>query len=111
MQELIKEDRKAKIMLSRAEEIADETPTLLIAARENEIKAKERYRVGLTNVIEVAEAERILARAQAQDIEAQLKVWQALLAISYAHGDIQPFLKLVAAAENDNAAPKNEVTN
>lgn len=104
MQELIKEDKKAKIMLSRAEEIADETPTLLTAARENEIKAKERYRVGLTNVIEVAEAERILARAQAEDIEAQLKVWQALLAISYAHGDIDPFLKLVAAAEKNNEA-------
>jgi outer membrane protein TolC len=78
MQELIREDKKAKIMLSRAEEIADETPVLLVAARENEIKAKERYRVGLTNVIEVAEAERILARAQAQrHVEAQLKVWQS----------------------------------
>ena len=101
MQELIREDKKAKILLSRAEEIADETPVLLVAAKENEIKARERYRVGLTNVMEVAEAERILAKAQAENVEAQIKVWQSVLAIAYAHGDIQPFLKLVAAAETN----------
>ena len=49
--------------------------------------------------MEVAEAERILAKAQAENVEAQIKVWQSVLAIAYAHGDIQPFLKLVAAAE------------
>jgi hypothetical protein len=51
--------------------------------------------------MEVAEAERILAKAQAENVEAQIKVWQSVLAIAYAHGDIQPFLKLVAAAETN----------
>lgn len=100
MQELIKDDEKAKILLRRAQEVADETPVLINAAKENEMMARERYKVGLTNVVEVAEAERILAKAQVEDAVAQLKVWQALLATAYAHGDLKPFLALVAAAES-----------
>ncbi len=101
MQELIKQDEKAKILLRRAREVADETPVLVKAAKENEIMARERYRVGLTNVIEVAQAERILARAQVADAVAQLKIWQAMLATAYAHGDLKPFLNLVASAESN----------
>lgn len=99
MQELIREDARAQILLSRAQETASETPVLVTAARENEIKAKERYRVGLTNVIEVAEAEQILARAESENAVAQINVWQAQLATAYAHGDLTPFLKLAALAE------------
>ncbi|MBX9696215.1 MAG: TolC family protein, partial [Cyanobacteria bacterium] len=99
LQELIKEDGKARVMLQRSEEIADETPRLVTAARETELKAKERYRVGLTNVVEVADSERTLARAEVQNIEAQLNVWLALLSTAYAHGDLKPFLKLVSSVE------------
>lgn len=99
MQELIREDAKARILLNRTQDVAAETNTLVVAARENEIKAKERYRVGLTNVVEVAEAEQILARAEMEDAVAQINVWQAQLACAYAHGDLRPFMKLVALAE------------
>ncbi len=99
MQALIKEDAKAKVLLARAEEMADETPTLVRAAKDNQVKAKERYRVGLTNVIEVADAERTLAKAEVENADAQLRVWQALLAIAYAHGDLKPFLNLVSLVE------------
>lgn len=100
MQELIKQDGRAKVILNRAQETADETPVLVTAAVENETKARERYRVGLTNVIEVADAERILAKAQAEDAVSQARVWQAMLAVAYAHGDISPFLKLVSQAQS-----------
>lgn len=102
MQQLIKEDAKAQIILTRSQEIAGETPVLVTAARENEIKAKERYRVGLTNVMEVAEAEQILARAETEDSVAQINVWLAQLTTAYAHGNLNPFLKLVALAEGAN---------
>jgi hypothetical protein len=58
--------------------------------------------VGLTNVIEVAEAEQILARAESENAVAQINVWQAQLATAYAHGDLTPFLKLAALAEASN---------
>lgn len=102
MQELIKQDGKARIVVNRAQEVADETSVLVKAALENEMKAKERYRVGLTNVMEVADAERILAKAQVEDAVSQTRVWQAMLQVAYTHGDITPFLKIVAAAKNTN---------
>ncbi|HMW91321.1 MAG TPA: TolC family protein [Candidatus Obscuribacter sp.] len=106
MQELIKQDGKARVYLARAQEVAAETPVLVEAARENEIKARERYRVGLTNVVEVAEAERILARAQVEDAVSQVKVWQAILSTAYAHGDLQPFLRLVSLSEQTGPGGK-----
>jgi len=105
MQELIRQDAKAKIMLDRAKEVARETPVLVEAARENEIKARERYRVGLTNVVEVAEAERIRAKAEVEDAISKARVWQAMLATAYAHGDIKPFLKLVELSQRQGGNP------
>jgi outer membrane protein len=44
-------------------------------------------------VTEVAEAQRLLAQAEADDAVARLGVWRALLAASQAAGDLMPFLE------------------
>jgi hypothetical protein len=44
-------------------------------------------------VTEVAEAQRLLAQAEADDAVARLGVWRAFLAITQAAGDLAPFLE------------------
>ena len=90
---------RSRILLDNARQIADETPVLIKAAKDNEKKALERYRVGLSTIVEVAEAERILARAEVEDAVAQVRVWRSILAVSYAQGNLHPFMSLVASAE------------
>lgn len=102
VQQITKKDARAQVLLDNARRVADETPALVTAARENELKATERYRVGLTNVLEVAEAQRILQNALVQDAVAQARIWRALLAVAYSHGDIRPFLTLARKAEAVN---------
>ncbi len=99
IQILEQKDARARVLLTEAKRIADETPTLVRAARENQIKTLERYKVGLTNIVSVAEAERLLAKAQVEDAIAQVEVWRAILAMGYVQGSLRPFLTLVAAAE------------
>jgi outer membrane protein len=99
IQVLTQKDARAKILLDNARRIADETPVLIKAAKENEIKALERYRVGLSTIVEVAEAERILARAEVEDAVAEVRVWRSILATAYAQGNLSPFMSLVASAE------------
>ena len=99
IQILEQKDARARVLLTEAKRIADETPTLVAAAQENQIKTLERYKVGLTNIVAVAEAERLLAKAQVEDAIAQVEVWRSILAMGYVQGSLRPFLTLVAAAE------------
>ena len=62
------------------------------AATAGESQARARYQNGLASVVEVAEAERLLAQAEADDAVARLGVWRALLAAAQARGDLTPFL-------------------
>jgi outer membrane protein TolC len=101
IQMLLQKDARARVLLDSARRIADETPKLVEAARENETKALARYKVGLTDIVEVAEAERILARAEVEDALAEVRVWRAILAVAYAQGDLRPFLILAKAAEGN----------
>jgi outer membrane protein len=99
IQILEKEDARARVLLMEALRVANETPTLVQAARENEIKAMERYKLGLSNIVAISEAEEILAKAEVEDALAQLEVWRSILAVGYAQGSLQPFMAVVAAAE------------
>lgn len=99
VQQITKKDARAAVLLDKAHRLADETPALVTAAKDNELKATERYRVGLTNILEVAEAQRILQNALVQNAVAQTRIWRALLSVAYAHGDLRPFLDLVVRAE------------
>jgi len=59
----------------------------------SEQQANARYRSGIGNIVEVAEAERILTQAEIDDALAKLGVWRALLGVAAATGDLQLFLQ------------------
>jgi outer membrane protein TolC len=96
LQDLHGEIEKAQAQLTGARRIAQNTPIELEAAREAEQQAAARYKAGLGNIVEVAEAQRLLTRAEIDDSLARLGVWRALLAVAAAEGDLQPFLDLAA---------------
>lgn len=99
LQILEQKDAKAKVLLYESRRIADETPVMVNAARENQVKTLERYSVGLSDMVAVAQAERMLAQAEVENAVAQVQVWRAILAAAYVQGDLKPFLNLVALAE------------
>jgi outer membrane protein TolC len=82
----------ARDQLKAAQLVAQETPTELRAARQTEIQSRARYEAGLTNLVEVAEAENLLAQAETQDALARLNLWRGLFHVAYAQGDLEPFL-------------------
>ena len=81
--------------MKAAVEIARNTPVERQAATDAESRARARYESGLASVTEVAEAQRLLAQAEADDAVARLGVWRALLAVMQAQGNLQPFLNQV----------------
>jgi outer membrane protein len=96
IQTLKTQDAKARALIDAARRTAENTPIQLKAAQETELRARVRYENGLANVIEVAEAQRLLAQAEADDAVARLAVWRALLIAARVQGDLQPFLEQVA---------------
>jgi len=93
LQDLTGEMEKARATLVGAQRISLNTPIELEAARVSEQQASARYRSALGNIVEVAEAERILTQAEIDDALAKLGVWRALLGVAVATGDLQPFLQ------------------
>ncbi len=89
------QDKRASILLEAARKIAANNEVQLKAARETLNRAKVRYEYGLTNVVEVADAQRLLAQAEIDDAVARLAVWRALLAGAKLQGDLSPFLEMV----------------
>jgi outer membrane protein TolC len=85
----------ARTILEGARRVAQNTPIALEAARQAEKQATARYRAGLATVIEVAEAQRLLAQAEIDDAVARLAVWNAMLILARAAGDLDPFLASV----------------
>jgi outer membrane protein len=92
VQTLQSDDARARTVIDAAYAIAANTPQQLQAARESDAQARARYAAGLTNVLEVAEGQRLLAEAEAESAVAALSVWRALLADAALRGDLQPFL-------------------
>ena len=87
---------KAKATLAGTRRVAQNLPIQLEAARATEQQASARYKAGLTSIVEVAEAERILTQAEIDDALARLSVWRALLAIAAAQGDLNPYVEQVS---------------
>jgi outer membrane protein TolC len=93
LQALTTQEAKARALMKAATDIARNTPVERQAATAGESQARARYQNGLASVTEVAEAQRLLAQAEADDAVARLGVWRALLATAQAHGDLAPFLE------------------
>ncbi len=82
----------AEAALQGARRIAANTPVEVSAARAALDQATARYRSGLGNIDEVAEAQRLLTQAEINDALARLGVWRSLLSMAQVMGDIRPFL-------------------
>ena len=81
-------------MVQAARAVAANTPVQLAAAQQSEAQARARYQAGLASIVEVADAQSLLAQAEVQDQLARIDVWRALLAQAAAHGTLAPFLSL-----------------
>lgn len=95
IQDLTGQIRAARDQLKAAELVAQETPTELAAARQSEMQSQARYQSGLTTIVEVAEAENLLAQAEMDDAIARLNVWRGLFGVAYAQGNLHSFLQVL----------------
>ncbi len=59
-------------------------------------RAKTRYEFGLADITEMADAQRLLARAEIDESVAKIAVWRAMLAAAKLQGDLKPFLQQAA---------------
>src|SRR3989442_941920 len=83
---------EAAAILDGSQKIAADTPVQVSAANAATQQATARYQSGLGNIVEVADAQRLLTQAEIDDALARLGVWRAKLGVAIAAGDIQPFL-------------------
>ena len=95
LQTLTAQQQTAMADLEGARRVAQNTPIELSASVQGEAQATARFRAGLGTIVDVAEAQNLLAQAQMDDSLARLSIWRALAEISAANGDLTPFLSAV----------------
>ena len=78
-------------MVQAARAVAANTPVQVAAAQQSVTQAAARYQAGLASIVEVAEAQNLLAQSEVQDQVARVDIWRALLAQAVASGAIEPF--------------------
>jgi outer membrane protein TolC len=86
------QQQAAAAMVQAARAVAANTPVQLASAQQSEAQATARYQAGLASIVEVADAQSLLAQAEVQDQLARIDVWRALLAQSAAHGTFTSFV-------------------
>jgi outer membrane protein TolC len=91
------QQQAAAALVQAARAVAANTPVQLGAAQQSESQARARYQAGLAGLVEVADAQSLLAQAEYQDRIARVDLWRALLAEGAARGDLASFLALVHA--------------
>jgi outer membrane protein len=89
------QQQMATAMVQAARAVAAHTPVQLSAAQQSESQARARYQAGLASIVEVADAQSLLAQAEMQDQLARIDVWRAMLAQAAAQGTFAPFVSLV----------------
>ena len=89
------QQRMAAAALAAARAIAQNTPIQLGAAQQSEAQARARYAAGLASIVEVAEAQSLLATAEYQNAVARVDVWRAMLAQAVAQGNVASFIELL----------------
>jgi outer membrane protein TolC len=83
---------RASAIVEGAVRVAQQTPAALASATAAAQQALARYQSGLAPVVDVADAQRVLAQAEIDDAVARLEVRRALLLLARASGDLGPFL-------------------
>lgn len=96
VQELRGAVARARIAVEAARKIARKTPIGLQAAQILEEQAQARYRAGLSTVVEVAEAQRLLRQAEVDDSLAKLGVWRSMFALGAAQGEMDELLAVAS---------------
>ena len=89
------QQQTAAALLQSSRAVAANTPVQLAAAQQSETQARTRYDAGLATLVEVADAQSLLAQAELQDQLARIDVWRALLAAAVAQGDLASFLTVL----------------
>lgn len=92
------QEARARILVESARKIAANAEIQLKAAQETMARAKVRYEYGLTNITEVADAQRLMAQAEIDAAVAKLAIWRAMLIGAKLQGDLKPFLEQVSAS-------------
>jgi outer membrane protein TolC len=91
------QQRTAVAIVEASRAIAENTPIQLAAAQQSEAQARARYEAGLASIVDVADAQSLLAAAEYQHARARVDVWQALLNQAIAQGDAAAFIELLRA--------------
>ena len=102
VQDLAAKLARANAQLAGARRLVDKIPVQMEAARAAEQQATARYKAGLGTIVEVADAQRLLAQTEIDESLAKLAIWRAMLAVSAAQGDIEPFLKAAVNTAKGN---------
>lgn len=95
IQDVTGQIQAARDQLKLAALIAGETPAELAAAQQSETQSRARYDASLATLVEVADAENLLAQADVDGAVARLNVWHALFTLANAQGDLQGFLQVL----------------
>jgi outer membrane protein len=90
-----RQQRAASIVMTAARAIAANTPVQLAAARQTEAQVQARYQSGLVTLVELADAQNLLAQAEADDALARVAVWRAFVAGAVSRGDVLSIVPLV----------------
>lgn len=98
LQNLTGEMAQAQARLDGARRVAENTPVELQASQQSELQARARFQAGLGTIVDVAEAQRLLLRAEIDDSLATLSVWRAMADLAVAQGDLNPFLDSLRTA-------------
>ena len=91
------QQRTAAAIVEASRAIAENTPIQLAAAQQSEAQARARYDAGLASIVDVADAQSLLAAAEYQHARARVDVWQALLQQAIAQGSVATFIELLRA--------------
>ena len=89
--------RTAAAIVEASRAIAANTPLQLAAAQQSEAQARARYEAGLASIVDVADAQSLLAGAEYQHARARVDVWQALLNQAIAQGNVAAFIEQLRA--------------
>ncbi|HJT89941.1 MAG TPA: TolC family protein, partial [Bryobacteraceae bacterium] len=87
---------QSRAVLEGSRRAAGNTPAELKASQDSETQARARFQAGVSTLVDVAEAQRLLVQAEIDDVLARLSIWRALAALAAAQGNLDPFLNLAA---------------